>query len=71
MIRENGCKPPTWFNHQGILGSLFGVDVMKAFLSSAKAGRMHQDSRKRNFTGRNTVIFRILRTKVITTIEYV
>jgi len=71
MIREHGCKPVVWYEHQGILGKLFGVDVMKALLGSAKRGSLHQESRIRNFTGRNTVMFRILRSKFIMTIEYV
>jgi hypothetical protein len=70
MIRENGCKPVVWFEHQGIMGNLFGLDVMKALLGSAKRGSLHQESRLRNFSGRNTVIFRILRNKFIMTIEY-
>jgi len=69
MIRENGCKPVVWYEHQGILGKMLGVDVMKALLGSSKQGTLHQESRKRNFTGRNTVKFRILRNKVIMTIE--
>lgn len=70
MIRENGCKPVVWYEHQGVLGKLFGVDIMKALLGSAKRGTLHQESRIRNFTGRNTVMLRILRNKVIFTIEY-
>lgn len=71
MIRENGCQPPIWLDHQGIWGKLLGVDVMKALMSSAKVGRLHQEGRKRNFTGRNTLMFRILRQKIVMTIEYV
>lgn len=70
MIRENGCKPVVWYDHQGILGNLIGLDVMKALLGSAKRGSLNQEGRKRNFTGRNTIMFRILRDKFIMTIEY-
>jgi hypothetical protein len=69
MIREHGCKPVVFYEHRGIFGKLFGVDVMKALLGSAKRGTLHQESRIRNFTGRNTVMFRILRSKFIMTIE--
>jgi hypothetical protein len=69
MIRENGCKPVVWYEHEGVLGKTLGVDVMKSMLGSSKTGTLHQESRQRNFTGRNTVMFRILRRKVIMTIE--
>jgi hypothetical protein len=69
MIRESGCEPAVWYEHQGILGKLFGVDVMQALLGSGKKGTLHQESRTRNFTGRNTLMFRILRRKLIMTIE--
>ena len=60
MIRENGCEPVVRYENKGILGKLFGLDVIQATLSSAKQGRMCQQLRIRNYTGRNTVMHRLM-----------
>ncbi|KAK5458074.1 hypothetical protein LTS15_004153 [Exophiala xenobiotica] len=70
MIRENGCEPVCQYPHKGIGGKLLGLDVIKAMVQSVKEGRMHEATRARNFSnGRNTVKVKVLRTKIISTIE--
>ncbi|KAK5308561.1 hypothetical protein LTR99_001537 [Exophiala xenobiotica] len=70
MIRENGCEPVCQYPHKGIGGKLLGLDVIRAMVQSVKEGRMHEATRARNFSnGRNTVKVKVLRTKIISTIE--
>src|SRR5271163_3569307 len=63
MIRENGCQPVVHYQHQGILGKLFGVDVIHDLVSSARVGQMHQRTRIRNYSERSTIQFRMLFTE--------
>lgn len=69
MIRDNGCEPPFHYQHEGVLGKLFGADVIRKLMASAKQGRMHSQARLRNFAVRNTIQTRILLTEIIFTIE--
>jgi hypothetical protein len=69
MIREHGCKPVVWYEHSGLLGRLFGLDLILAMLSSAKTGTLHQESRERNFKGRNTLKVRVAFRDQLSTIE--
>jgi len=69
MIRDNGCEPPVMFEHQGVLGRWLGIDVIKEVMRTAKEGTLHEHSRARNFTGRNTLELRMLLSKVVFTTE--
>lgn len=70
MIRENGCKEAYKYPHKGILGKLYGLDVIQEMVESGKEGRMHEATRLRNFkNGIKTLKFKIIRTKIISTIE--
>lgn len=59
MIRDNGCREVYHYPHKGILGKLYGWDVVKEMVQSGKDGRMHEATRLRNFAnGRYTVKLR-------------
>ena len=60
MIRENGCEPPIKYQNKGIMGKLFGTDVINEIMKTAKQGRMHQASRIRNYSTQNTIQHRLL-----------
>lgn len=62
IIRENGCQPTYEYPHKGLLGKLYGLDVIKALVKSGKEGRMNEASRLRNYgSGHKTLHFRIAR----------
>ncbi|OAL26002.1 hypothetical protein AYO20_10271 [Fonsecaea nubica] len=70
MIRDNGCEEVVWYPHKGIMGKLYGVDVIKQMVQSGKEGRMNEATRLRNFSsGRNTLKLRMAKNTVISTIE--
>ena len=71
LIRENGCEPIYKFPHKGVLGKLFGIDVIQAMIASGKKGNMHEASRLRNWSNPkiNTLVVRSLRKDAILTIE--
>ncbi|OAP56739.1 hypothetical protein AYL99_08851 [Fonsecaea erecta] len=70
MVRDHGCEEVVWYPHEGIMGKLFGVDVIKHMVKSGREGRMHEATRLRNFSnGRNTVKVKMARNTVISTIE--
>ena len=71
IIRENGCEPVPRYAHEGILGNLLGIDVIKAMIASAKEGRMHEENRIRNWADPNVNTLRVqsLRQETIITIE--
>jgi cytochrome P450 len=69
MIRDNRCEPPVRFEHRGVLGRWLGIDVIKEVMRTAKEGTLHEHSRARNFTGRNTLELRMLLSTVVFTIE--
>jgi cytochrome P450 len=71
LIKENGCQSPYKFPHKGILGKLFGWDVISAMIASGKEGRLHEDTRLRNWSNPNirTLQVRSLDRNAILTIE--
>lgn len=70
LIAEHGCQPVYRYKHEGVLGKLFGIDVMKAMIKSGREGRMQEASRIRNFSnGINTIVSRRLNADIISTIE--
>jgi cytochrome P450 len=70
LIAENGCKPPPHFPHKGLLGKLFGWDIVKDVMKSGREGRMHEASRIRNYSrGNHTMEFRRIDQQTIVTIE--
>jgi hypothetical protein len=59
MIKDNGCEEVVWYPHKGIMGKLYGLDVIKEMVKSGKDGHMHEATRLRNFAnGRNTVMIK-------------
>lgn len=61
MIREHGCEPCVRYENKGILGKLFGLDVIRSMMATAREGRMFEAGRLRNFAnGRKTVMNRFL-----------
>ncbi|KIX10328.1 uncharacterized protein Z518_01410 [Rhinocladiella mackenziei CBS 650.93] len=70
MIRDHGCQPPYAYPHKGIMGKLWGLDVIKELVRSAKEGNMHEATRLRNWSGgRKTLTFKMLNKWMISTIE--
>lgn len=62
MIKDNGCEEVVWYPHKGILGNLYGLDVIKDMIKSGKEGRLHEASRLRNFgDGKKTVKVKLAR----------
>lgn len=62
MIKENGCEPPYYYPHKGILGRLYGWDVITEMVKSSKEGRMNEANRLRNWgRGHKTLHTRIAR----------
>lgn len=60
MIKDNGCEEVVWYPHKGILGKLYGLDLIREMVKSGKEGRMHEASRLRNFAnGRKTIRVRL------------
>ena len=60
MSRDNGCEEVVWYAHKGIMGKLYGLDLIKDMIKSGKEGRMHEASRMRNFgDGKKTVKVRL------------
>lgn len=70
LIRDNGCEDVYLYPHKGIMGKLYGVDVIREMVRSGKEGRMHEASRIRNWSnGRKTLKFNLAGRRVISTIE--
>ena len=62
MIKDNGCEEVVWYQHKGILGKLYGLDLIQELVKSGKEGRMHEASRLRNFaSGQKTIKARLAR----------
>ena len=55
IIKEHGCKPVYHWQHQGILGRLFGLDLIREFTEDDRNGRTYEGARLRFFSDRNTV----------------
>ena len=57
MIQENGCQTPYAYKHEGVLGKLLGLDVMKAQVKAAKARKFLESDTQRFHleTGKRTV----------------
>ncbi len=55
IIREHGCEPVYHWRHQGILGKLWGLDLMQQQIKDDKLGRTFKGARERFFAERNTV----------------
>lgn len=70
MIRDHGCQPVWRYPHKGVLGNLLGLDMLQDIVASAKAGRMMERGRIRNFgSGHHTMQARVLWNTVYVTIE--
>jgi len=62
IIRENGCQPPYYYPHKGIMGKLYGLDVIREMVKAGKEGRMMEANRLRNWSkGHKTLHYRITR----------
>ena len=69
LIRDNGCLPVKKYAHKGILGKIWGFDVIKLSYHASKAGNNHETTRLRNFQDKNTLQVRIFRRDLIFTTE--
>lgn len=63
LIRETGALPPRHYKHQGMLGRLFGYDLIKENIAYAKVGGLLDRQRERSFGDQNTLEFNIMRNK--------
>lgn len=71
LVRENGCEPVYKYPHNGIMGKLFGLDVIREMIATAKEGRMLEANQTRNWSNPKitTQLVRSLRRDTILTIE--
>jgi hypothetical protein len=67
MIKEHGCQPVWQYPQKGILGKTLGLDLIKEIIKAGKEERPNQAAKERFFSnGRNTVQYRLLRSKCMT-----
>jgi len=55
IIKKHGCKPVYHYRHQGILGKLLGLDLIKQHIKDDKDGRTFEGARQLLFKDRNTI----------------
>ena len=60
MIKQNGCEEAKWYPHKGIMGNLFGLDLVKDMIESGREGRLNEASRIRSWSdGKFTMKLRL------------
>jgi len=62
MIKEYGCQPVYHWPHKGILGKLFGFDLIQESVKAGKEKRLVRATRQRFFLERKTVAFHLIKT---------
>jgi hypothetical protein len=55
IIKGHGCKPVHHYRHQGILGKLLGLDIIRQQIKDDKDGRTFEGARDLLFKDRNTI----------------
>lgn len=69
MIQENGCRPAKHYQHQGILGKLFGIDFVLFRWKATKSKHSHEAIREALFSQHKTLQITALHKEIFITVE--